>query len=109
MTAVGRPLGRMARAAREEKALARRAAVDREDEDLPVALVGDTIALRREDGCVALGEQLRRAARKRNCKDLDVRLYRAGRRIRREAALGGPVRVVIAAAHVHDPLAVGGD
>ena len=105
---VGRPRRRLAGAAREERRLGRLRAVERRDPDAAILHERDAVAVRRNRWLVAFAQQLRRAAGRRHRPHLHLRLYRAARRIGHQVAFGGPVRSVVAAAHVHDRLAVGG-
>ena len=106
---VGCPRETAARAAREEQ-LRRRSARERHRPDLAALGEGDAVAPRRDRRFVAFDEEpRRRIAARAHRPDLDLRHHRVVRRIRRQSALGGPVRVVIAAAHVDERLPVGAD
>ncbi len=104
---VGRPLQIRRLTAIEEELLGGCAAVDRRDHGRTVVGEGDARAVGRDDRCVAVPEQLRRTAAGRYRPDLHLRLHRARGRVRLQRF--GPVRVVIAPAHVDDVRAVVGD
>jgi len=79
-------------------------AVDRRDEDAALADARDAGAVGRDGRVVALTEKLRCAGGGRHSPHLYLGLNRAPRRIGR---IGGPIRAMVAAAHVDDRLAVG--
>ena len=101
---VRRPRRRLARAAREERLLGGLRSVDRRDPDAAFALERHASLRGATAGVVAVAEQLRRRRRAAGTDHTCIfGCIGAAGRVRRQVAFGGPVRAVVAAAHVDDP------
>ncbi len=104
--AVRRPALLADLAAHGEQLLGRRGAVDRRGPDLAAFDEGDDIAAGRDHRLIAVADRLRVAAAPRHAEDLHFRRCRVRADVHRKPIV--PVRAVITAAHIHDPLTVRG-